>query len=202
MEEGSAQAPTPCCPRKPSDVDKWFCCCARSIGGMYSLIEKQDGTPIVIAGPCWPFCVFFTVPLIVILSGLVCYFFVSNPDSLYPWWIQLIYYPILILTLVSLFCVSCRNPGLLERVTEEEAGNGGWFWNEQVRSFRPPGAMYCRECKALIQDYDHLCPWTGTGIGKGNMTAFKVFVVFVNILCYLSIGLVSFGVLKGTGALG
>lgn len=44
----------------------------------------------------------------------------------------------------------------MERVTDEEAGEGGWFWNEQVGSFRPPGALYCRECGVLIQDYDHL----------------------------------------------
>lgn len=34
----------------------------------------------------------------------------------------------------------------MERVTDEEAGEGGWFWNEQVGSYRPPGALYCREC--------------------------------------------------------
>ena len=39
---------------------------------------------------------------------------------------------------------------------DEEAGEGGWFWNEQVGSFRPPGALYCRECGVLVQDYDHL----------------------------------------------
>jgi hypothetical protein len=39
----------------------------------------------------------------------------------------------------------------MERVTDEEAGEGGWFWNEQVGSFRPPGALYCRECGVLIQ---------------------------------------------------
>jgi hypothetical protein len=48
--------------------------------------------------------------------------------------------------LAALFCVSCQDPGLMERVTDEEAGEGGWFWNEQVGSFRPPGALYCREC--------------------------------------------------------
>lgn len=50
------------------------------------------------------------------------------------------------MVLVCLFCVSCQDPGLMERVTDEEAGEGGWFWNEQVGSFRPPGALYCREC--------------------------------------------------------
>jgi DHHC palmitoyltransferase len=107
---------------------------------------------------------------------------------------------------------------------DEEAGEGGWFWNEQVASFRPPGALYCRECGVLIQEYDHLCPWTGTGIGrdkyvvvsseislavppsenltylfclKTSMCAFKSFVVSVNVLCYLSIGILIWGLLSG-----
>jgi hypothetical protein len=61
--------------------------------------------------------------------------------------VALIYFPIVAFVMLSLFCVSCRDPGLMERVTDEEAREGGWFWNEQVGSFRPPGAMYCRECQ-------------------------------------------------------
>jgi hypothetical protein len=48
---------------------------------MFFLVEKKDGSPIIVAGPCWPFCTFVTVPLIVVLSGLVGYFIVSNPSS-------------------------------------------------------------------------------------------------------------------------
>lgn len=88
----------------------------------------------------------------------------------------------------------------MERVTDEEAGQGGWFWNEQVGSFRPPGALYCRECGVLVQDYDHLCPWTGTSIGRDNMWAFKSFVVSVNVLCYMSIGILMWALLKGLAA--
>jgi hypothetical protein len=79
------------------------------------------------------------------------------PNELYTaTWVLALYYPVVLFTLVSLACVSCRDPGLMERVTDEEAGEGGWFWNEQVGSYRPPGALYCRECGVLIQDYDHL----------------------------------------------
>jgi len=102
----------------------------------------------------------------------------------------------IIFTLIALFGVSCRDPGLLARVTDEEAAQAGWLWNEQVSSFRPPDALYCRECKAVIQDYDHLCPWTGTGIGKGNMGCFKIFVVSVNLLCYSSLGVVAYVLLN------
>jgi len=174
-----------------------FCCCARRIGGMFSLLERRDGTPIVIVGPCWPCCSFITLPLIVGISGLVSYYVVFNKNLGLPIWVGALYISIVALTLVALCCVSCRDPGLLERVTDEEAGHGGWFWNEQVGSFRPTGAMYCRECKALIEDFDHLCPWTGTGIGGKNIAAFKFFVVCVNLSCYFSIGLVSYSVIKG-----
>ena len=72
-----------CC--KPYTITEnfstYFCCCARRVGSMFFLIEKKDGTPIVVAGPCWPFCTFVTVPLIVVLSGMVGYFIVSNPNA-------------------------------------------------------------------------------------------------------------------------
>jgi len=174
-----------------------FCCCARRIGGMFSLVERSDGSPIIIAGPCWPCCFFITLPLIAGIAGLVTYYVVFNQDLGLPIWVAIVYIPLVVITLISLSCVSCRDPGLLERVTDEEAGHGGWFWNEQVGSFRPTGAMYCRECKALIEDFDHLCPWTGTGIGRRNMMAFKFFVVCVNLSCYSSIGLISYSVVMG-----
>ena len=41
------------------------------------------------------------------------------------------------------------------------------------------------------------CPWTGTGIGKKNMWAFKTFVVSVNVLCYMSIGILIWALLEG-----
>lgn len=114
-----------------------------------------------------------------------------------PFLMILPYGVLIAIVMLSLFCVACTDPGLMERVVDEEAGEGGWFWNEQVGSFRPPGALYCRECGVLIQDYDHLCPWTGTGIGRKNMWAFKTFAVSVNVLCYFSIGLVVWALLDG-----
>uniref|UniRef100_A0A7S1Y6N1 Palmitoyltransferase n=1 Tax=Grammatophora oceanica TaxID=210454 RepID=A0A7S1Y6N1_9STRA len=183
--------------RVEQDVNTYFCCCARRVGNMFFLVEQGDGSPIVVAGPCWPFCMGVTVPLIIGISSLVCAFIIFNPNSGLPSWVAAIYIPVLLFVLGALFMVSCRDPGMMERVTDEEAGEGGWFWNEQVGSYRPPKALYCRECGVLVQEYDHLCPWTGTGIGKGNMLAFKVFVVGVNVLCYLSLILVVIVLLSG-----
>jgi len=182
------------------DFNRYWCCCARRLGNMFVLCERTDGSPLVVAGPCWPFCTFVTLPLILAVSAAVSYFIIISVDSPLPIWVAYIYFPVLGFVLASLFCVSCQDPGLMERVTDEEAGNGGWFWNEQVGSFRPPGALYCRECGVLIQDYDHLCPWTGTGIGRRNLMAFKLFVVGVNVLCYFSIILVIVALLRGMRA--
>lgn len=179
------------------DINTFCCCCARRIGNMFVLCSYADGTPILIAGPCWPFCVFVTLPLIMGVAGLVSFFLIFDDRFGLPSWLIAIYGLPVGAVLFSLFCVSCRDPGLMDRVVDEEAGQGGWFWNEQVGSFRPPGALYCRECAVLIQDYDHLCPWTGTGIGRRNMWAFKSFVVTVNILCYASIGLLCWALLDG-----
>ena len=63
------------------DFNRYFCCCARRVGSMFFLLEKKDGSPIVVAGPCWPFCAFVTLPLIAVLSGLCGYFIVSNPNT-------------------------------------------------------------------------------------------------------------------------
>lgn len=72
------------------------------------------------------------------------------PNYDQPDWVAYIYGPMIVFTLIALFMVSCRDPGLLERVMDPEAGNGSFLWNEQVGSYRPPNALYCRECQVCI----------------------------------------------------
>ena len=48
---------------------------------MFVFCEKPDGTPIVIAGPCWPFCCFVTVPLILGAVGAVSYWLILRENS-------------------------------------------------------------------------------------------------------------------------
>jgi hypothetical protein len=113
----------------PTDINAYFCCCAKRIGNMFALASYPDGTPLVIAGPCWPFCVFITLPLVLAIPILVIYFvIIADTKFNLPNWLLAIYIPCFLFSLVALFCVSCRDPGLMERVTDEEAGEGGWFW--------------------------------------------------------------------------
>ena len=64
-----------------NDLHRYFCCMARRLGNMFVLMERYDGSPIVIAGPCWPFCCCVTVPLILGISGAVSYFLIINENS-------------------------------------------------------------------------------------------------------------------------
>jgi hypothetical protein len=64
----------------PRDVHSYFCCCATRIGHMFALLSFPDGTPIVVAGPCWPFCAFVTLPLILGVSVVVSYFMVIDKN--------------------------------------------------------------------------------------------------------------------------
>ena len=62
--------------RSIRDIHSYCCCCAKRIGNMFALVSKSDGTPVVIAGPCWPFCIFITLPLIIGISMLVIFFLI------------------------------------------------------------------------------------------------------------------------------
>lgn len=63
------------------DFHRFFCCCAERLGNMFVLCKRRDGTPIIVAGPCWPFCLFVTVPLILGASGAVSYFVIISEQS-------------------------------------------------------------------------------------------------------------------------
>lgn len=48
---------------------------------MHFLWERSDGSPIIVAGPMWPFCMFVTVPLVAGLSALVLYFCIVQENA-------------------------------------------------------------------------------------------------------------------------
>jgi len=49
----------------------------------------------------------------------------------------------------------------------------------------------CPDCKVIIEDFDHTCPWTGTAIGKKNMGSFQCFVGLVFACLILDIFLLT-----------
>ena len=57
-------------------------------------------------------------------------------------------------------------------------------------------AQYDSDCGVVIEGFDHVCPWTGTGIGARNMNAFHTFVSCLCV-CLIFDVLLLVGALKG-----
>jgi len=127
-----------------------------------------------VVGPFWPFTLCVTYPLILLVSGAVAVSFL--PDHAVVTWV--VWVSAVAALLVALSCVACRDPGVLRRHPEKP--HARWRWNDQARTYRPPGAAYDEDLGLIVTGFDHVCPWTGTGIGEKNMGAFHA---FVSLLC-------------------
>lgn len=160
-----------------------------------SLIDEDDSpkkkkdnptvrsTRIVwILGPYWPFLCLVTYPLVYGISSLTLLVAIPRQRSS----IILLWALCTAALLYNLFNVSCRDPGILRRHSEPPSDHG-WRWNSDTLSYIPRGAVYDPDCGCVIEDYDHVCPWTGTAIGKRNMPAFQGFVAMILVCMVMDI---------------
>ena len=169
---------------------------ARKLGHLAVLAtttRPRDGATELacVAGPFWPFTACITFPLIIVVETFAALYLLPRHSA----WLVMLWALSLSLMVGGLLGTSCRDPGVLRRTLEKpERGGGGWRWSDQARTYRPPGAQYDSDCGVVIEGFDHVCPWTGTGIGARNMNAFHT---FVSCLCVCLI----FDVLLLVGAL-
>lgn len=128
-----------------------------------------------VMGPFWPCMVCVTYPLVGAVSMFA--FFVTVQDG--PVWVKVLWTCSTLILVLALACTGCRDPGIVRRRREQPVHASGWRWSDQTETFRPPGAVYDRDCGVVIEEFDHTCPWTGTGIGRKNMPCFSVFVAMI-----------------------
>ena len=110
-------------------------------------------------------------------------------------WVQVVYACIVAFTFAALLSTATRNPGMLPRFDAVPECAMAWTWNDQAKTYKPPGSRYCNWCDATFLDFDHTCPWTGTAIAKGNMGSFKCFVGSIQLLFYATIVIFVLGAL-------
>jgi hypothetical protein len=134
-----------------------------------SVQRKERPKLQCMVGPYWIVPAFFTYPIILIVSFWTARKVIYQHVALIAVWCTLTFIMILSLSLVA-----CRNPGIMYR--QVEMPGEGWLWNDQARTFRPKNAKFDPDCQAVIEGFDHTCPWTGTGIGRQNICAFRVFL--------------------------
>jgi DHHC palmitoyltransferase len=167
------------------------CCCpyAGRVGNMIVLSQRMESYQdpatgstrsrprlLLVLGPYWMVLVFVTIPIFSLLSIYTSYSKVRNESNL----IHVFWYITNAGLFFSLVMVGCSNPGILYRHTAPPPGEEAqWNWNDQALTYRPIHAKYDPECAAVIEKFDHTCPWTGTAIGKNNILWFRLFIVFV-----------------------
>lgn len=192
-----------CC--TPLNITAICCRNAGRVGNMVVLYQYMESyhDPVtstttqrprlkIVLGPYWMVLLFITVP---VFSFFTCLTGISRMRTIESTTLWILYIVCTCGLFTSLLMVGCRNPGILYRhtapppippnvaiVNDDDTttqNTAAWLWNDQALSYRPKHAKYDTECAALIEKFDHTCPWTGTAIGKNNMSWFRCFCFFV-----------------------
>jgi hypothetical protein len=123
------------------------------------IVEQRNGTTMkrphidLVLGPFWHILFFVTVPAIVGISLLTAFRVIKNqhPALIGVWAF------ISVGLLLTLFCVSCRDPGIMMRVQDPPVSESEHFtWNDQAMTFRPRKAKYDNDCGVVIEELDHV----------------------------------------------
>jgi hypothetical protein len=142
------------------------CLCAKlgagRVGHMVVLRQTTDARTdrprlLCVLGPFWPVLFCITIPAFVLIQAWV----VVTQLPRYGWIVIVLWSVVGTTLFLSLFCVSCRDPGVLYRHSESPP-HDDWVWNDQALTYRPNGAKYDAECGLVVEKFDHTCPWTGT----------------------------------------
>jgi hypothetical protein len=170
-----------CCPSvfTPLSVTAFFCRCTQRVGNMVVLLTRSEpytqddpvsghnarttSRPRILlaVGPYWSVFAFLTLPIITLVSLFTATAKVQHQST----GIVIAWSVCTGAAYASLLAVSFRDPGILYRHTQPppgaESSTGNWTWNDQALTYRPLHAKYDPECGAVIENFDHTCPWTG-----------------------------------------
>jgi DHHC palmitoyltransferase len=156
---------------------------AGRVGNMFVLRQTEEDVELAsgqrtrrprlvyMVGPYWTCMAFGTIPLILIVS----FWAASQKLGKASKFVALAWLIVFACTIFSLLNVACRNPGIMYRYKERPSDGADWTWNDQALTFRPKKALYDPTCAVVVEDFDHVCPWTGTAIGKRNLMWFYLF---------------------------
>ncbi|KAL3943841.1 MAG: hypothetical protein SGBAC_002092 [Bacillariaceae sp.] len=176
--------------------------------GVETVVKRKRPRPVCMVGPYWPINLCLTWPLILGISGWTLYIRVlhQNIVIIITWSICTF---ALCASLLLVSCTNPGI--LYRREKPPEGEEADWQWNDQAKTYRPSNARFDSECQVVIEAFDHTyvisslslghifvldmlifltiffvlnnssCPWTGTGIGGGNMLYFKSFVFMVPV---------------------
>lgn len=145
-----------------------------------SLINSQRRFDLVL-GPYWIIFATFTLPFVVGLSActlkLAINILLQNESHASSMAVIIpIWYACTAISIISLFTTAVIDPGILSRYRERP--DPSWRWNESAQSFIPPDAVFEPDLNLVVEGYHHTCIYTGTAIGRRNLTSFFLFLGF------------------------
>jgi DHHC palmitoyltransferase len=159
----------------------------------------------IVLGPYWMIALFVTFPIMMILSIWTAVVKIQ----FHVHWVQWTWLVSTIMMIFTFLLVACTNPGIQYRyhtkpqqhhdrnhpaMTPSEINqsidhdpnnssninnNTEWVWNDQAYTYRLSTAKYDPECAVVIDQLHHVCPWTGTAVGKNNIYYFRLFMISV-----------------------
>jgi hypothetical protein len=123
----------------------------------------------LVVGPHWPFAVAFTATSLLVFPLTTLLIF----GRTVPRWATGGLLAATCCSLASLVALGCGNPGIAPRLVEKPslgpAALQKWLWNDQASTWRGQHDSYSQEMNVVLQDVDHICPFTGTAIARRNM---------------------------------
>lgn len=132
-------------PKYNTECPAAMCPCGERIGNMVVLHESESelGRSLwVVAGPFWPVMVFFTLPAVIGLSYLVSSTLLADTSA----WALGGYWMLSLWTCGCLLVAGLTDPGIVPYYPRPPPGREGWPFSQQAKSFRPPKALYSRDC--------------------------------------------------------
>ena len=182
--------------------------CGKKLGRMtilYSYKVDRDNPLgperiVLIIGPYWRMLLFVTLPLVLLVPAACAVLLPYHHPAVIA-----IYCTLWLGTLLFLLATSLTDPGILPRIREQAEPGGSarasrnWVFSDQAQTYRPPGAVFDSATNLVIDGFDHTCPWTGTAIGKRNLSFFYCFVTGSQVLLYFSIFIVCLGLPSALG---
>ena len=152
------------------------------IGNSYCVMFH--GEIYITIGPDWPFNIGV---LTAIIGALICFIYIMAKET--SVFLQYFGFFTLLIMLISYLLAAFKDPGIIISPWEIEMEEGSANSNgicKICQVIMEPNSHHCTDCQVCIRGHDHHCPFTGKGIGSGNIIPFYVFLtsIFLGIVYF------------------
>ncbi len=147
----------------------------KKIGNTHAFFSNQNGDPILILGPHWPFyfLTMFTISMFYFLIYKIFYFYINESYKIIGYFLFGFFF-------LSYTFSSFINPGFPKNSIEAIKGEPRKLfeyceiceiWNKKEKNVK-----HCEMCDICIEGLDHHCYWISKCVGKRNLYAFYFFL--------------------------